>query len=83
VLAHLPRAFPLPIAVVQHLDPNHISLMPHILARCSPLTVKHAVDGDIILPGVVYLASPARHLQIAGDGRLALTEDPPVRFLRP
>ncbi len=83
ILAHLPGDFPLAIAVVQHLDPNHVSLMPHILGRSTALRVKQADDGEVITPGVVYVAPPARHLQIADDGRVALTLDEPVRFLRP
>jgi two-component system chemotaxis response regulator CheB len=83
VLAHLPRDFPLPIAIVQHLDPNRVSLIPHILGRCTMLSVKQADHGDVITPGVVYVAPPAHHLQITGDGRVALTVDDPVRFLRP
>ena len=83
ILEHLPRAFPLPIAIVQHLDPNHVSLMPHILGRRSALTVKHAAHGDIITRGMVYIAPPAHHLQIADNGCVALTQDDPVRFLRP
>jgi two-component system chemotaxis response regulator CheB len=83
ILAHLPHDFPLPIVIVQHLDPNHVSLLPHLLAHKSLLTVKRADHDDVIAPGVVYVAPPAHHLQIADDGRIALTQDDPVRFLRP
>jgi two-component system chemotaxis response regulator CheB len=83
VLARLPRDFSLPIAVVQHIDPNHVSLIPHILARKTALTVKQADQGEVMMAGVVYVAPPAWHLQIDDEGHVDLTRDEPVRFLRP
>src|SRR4051812_39088849 len=83
VLGELSSDFPLPIALVQHLDPSHVSLVADILGRRTGLTVKEAQAGDLLRPGVVYVAPPARHLEIDDDGALALTSAQPVHFLRP
>jgi two-component system chemotaxis response regulator CheB len=38
--------------------------MPRILSRAGPLLAKHANTGDVLEPGVIYLAPPDRHLLI-------------------
>jgi len=83
LLAHLPRNFPLPIALVQHVDPRRDSLLPEILRRRTALVVKEAESGDVVTAGVVYVAPPARHLEVGAGGTLTLTDENPVHFLRP
>src|SRR5262249_5603397 len=83
ILADLPSDFPLPIALVQHVDPKQDSLVADILSRRTDLTVKLAKTGDRLKPGVVYVAPPAHHLEVGIGGMLALTREEPVHFLRP
>ncbi|MTJ11001.1 chemotaxis protein CheB [Anabaena sp. UHCC 0204] len=83
VLANLPADFRAAIVVVQHLDPNHPSLMADILNRRISLKVKQAKEGDILTPGVVYLAPPDNHLLVNSDGNISLSQSERVHFLRP
>jgi two-component system, chemotaxis family, protein-glutamate methylesterase/glutaminase len=83
VLSPLPAEFPAAIAIVQHLDPRHRSLMADILSRHTALEVKQAEEGDCLASGVVYIAPPNRHLLVNGDGTLSLTQSELVHFLRP
>jgi two-component system chemotaxis response regulator CheB len=83
VLASLPRGFPVPIALVQHVDPNHENLVPEILARRTPLIVKRASAADNLLPGTVYVAPRNHHMLIEDGGLIRLTETAPVHHLRP
>ena len=86
VLAHLPRAFPLPVAIVQHVDPTHVSLVADILGRRTTLAVKSAEQDDVLRAGVVYVAPPGSHMEIdADDGcrRIQLAHTEPVHFVRP
>lgn len=83
VLADLPGDFPLPVVVVQHLDPRHRSLMADILQRRTALTVQQAADGVRLTPGTVFIAPPAHHLLVNGDGTLSLSESELVHFVRP
>lgn len=83
VLGDLPSDFPLPIAVVQHVDPNHESLMAQILDRRTALHVKQAAQDDVLTGGVVYVAPPDLHLMISAGGTILLSRTPRVRFLRP
>jgi two-component system chemotaxis response regulator CheB len=83
VLSALPPDFPAAMAVVQHLDPRHRSLMADILSRRTELKVKQAEEGDVVAPATVYIASPNRHLLVNPDGTLSLSQSELVHFVRP
>ena len=83
VLSRLPKDFPASIAIVQHLDPSHRSLMAEILARRTPLPVKEAQHGETMRPGTIYIAPPNNHLLINADGTLSLSQAELVHFVRP
>jgi len=83
VLTALPADFPAAIAVVQHLDPRHRSLMAEILGRRTALRVKEAAEGDRLEPGTAYIAPPNRHLLVNPGGVLSLSQTELVHFVRP
>jgi two-component system chemotaxis response regulator CheB len=83
VLGGLPADFPAPIAVVQHLDPHHRSLMAEILGKRTPLQVKQAEEGDKLRPGWVYIAPPDYHLLVNQDGTFSISQSERVHFVRP
>lgn len=83
VLEHLPAAFPAAIVLVQHLDPEHRSLMAGILSHHTRLLVKEADEGDRLSAGHVFLAPPNRHLLVNPDRSLSLSQSELVHFLRP
>jgi two-component system chemotaxis response regulator CheB len=83
VLSGLPRDFPVPVVLVQHLDPRHKSLLADMLGRRTPLRVKMAEDGDRPGAGSVSIAPPDHHLIVHPDGSLSLTQTELVHFLRP
>jgi len=53
----LPANFPAAITVVQHLDPNTPANWPKSWTAHTR-EVKQAEVGDILLPGMVYIAAP-------------------------
>jgi two-component system, chemotaxis family, protein-glutamate methylesterase/glutaminase len=81
-LAPLDPSFPSSILVVQHLDPHHRSLMGDLLARQTKLRVKQAEHGELIMPGVVYIAPPDEHL-LVGPGKVQLAHSQLVHYSRP
>ena len=83
VLSALPASFGATLAVVQHLDRRHRSLMPEILGRRSALPVHHAADGSKVETGHVYIAPPDHHLLINAGGTISLTHTELVNFVRP
>ena len=83
VLAGLPAAFPLPVLICQHIEPNRPSLLPEILARRTALRVVAAAHGDMPAAGSVYVAPSDRHLLIRADHTLGLSAGELVNFARP
>jgi two-component system chemotaxis response regulator CheB len=83
VLSALPGNFPVPIAVVQHVDPNRTSLLAPLLGRRTPLLVKQGEEHDRLSPGVVYTAPPGQHMIITAARAIGLDNADPVHFLRP
>ncbi len=59
--------------VIQHLSPDHESLMADILARYAPMPVHQIEDGMCIEPNHVYVIRPGRTVTLE-DGHLRLGE---------
>jgi two-component system chemotaxis response regulator CheB len=82
LVAGLPGNLPAAVFLVLHIPSNAPSLLPSILARESKLTVDHAVDGDPIVRGRIYVAPPNQHLLIE-DRNVKLVHGPKENLHRP
>ena len=82
LVADLPANLPAAVFIVLHVSPNVPSLLPEILARESKLKVAHAVDGEPIQRGRIYVAPPDHHL-ILEDGYMRLVHGPKENLHRP
>ena len=76
LLGRLPEDFPWPILVSQHLQAEHVSLMPQILARATKLKVQEAAEGDVPAGGTIYTCPSSAEMGLTPEGRIALR--PPV-----
>lgn len=83
LLGALPAHFPLPILVVQHMGAPFLEGFATWLDGLVTLKVKLAVDGEVALPGQVYVAPGDRHLLLLPNRALRLTTDPPEDGQRP
>lgn len=83
VLGGLPADFPVPVLVVQHLDPRHETVITEVLGRRTPLRVRLAGQGDVAQAGTVHVAPPDHHLLVGAGGELTLTHSELVHFVRP
>jgi two-component system chemotaxis response regulator CheB len=83
ILSRLPKDFPLPVLVVQHMADGFIQWFVDWLAQECAVRVQVAADGDLILPGHVYFAPDGAHMNVGMGGRLRLTKDDPENGLRP
>jgi two-component system, chemotaxis family, protein-glutamate methylesterase/glutaminase len=83
ILSQLPKDFPVPIVIVQHIAPDRHSLMPEILARTSPMRIKSAEQGETVSAGTVYIAPPNYHLLVDEEEKIDLSSADAVRYLRP
>jgi len=83
ILASLPKDFPIPILIVQHMSPGFIRGFARWLANSSGLPVRVAMHGESLLPGHVYVAPDEYQMKVEREGKIILTKDGPERGLRP
>jgi two-component system chemotaxis response regulator CheB len=83
VFSRLPADFPAALLVVQHLHPDHKSMMAPILGRHTELKTCEAKDGDLLCPASVYVAPPDLHMLLLQGGVISLMRTDPVKFVRP
>ena len=67
----------------QHIAAGFIKGMADWLGKTIALSVRIPENGERPLPGYVYLAPDACHLEIAHDGTICLIDAPPDNGLRP
>jgi two-component system, chemotaxis family, protein-glutamate methylesterase/glutaminase len=85
ILPMLPQDFPAAVLIVTHIG-SQKSIVPEILGRCCAMPVRHATDGEPIIPGRVLIAPPDEHLTvIAKDGKAytRLVHGPKENHCRP
>jgi len=82
LLEQLPRTYPLPVLIVQHMNEAFLpGFTEWMNGRCS-LQIKLAIDGEIPRGGCVYVAPGGHHLEVGPRG-LRLLDTPPVSFQCP
>ncbi len=72
----LPKDFPVPILIVQHMPPAFTGPLARRLDTLSQINVKEAEDGESLRPGVAYIAPGGKHLQVRRRGLISLTVNP-------
>lgn len=82
LVAELPAGLPAAVFIVLHIPADVPSLLPGILRRESSLPVGHAVNGEEIRQGRIYVAPPDHHLLIEND-RAKLVHGPKENLHRP
>ncbi len=68
VIPKLPANLKAPVVVVQHMPYGFTASLAERLDSLSELNVKEAAEGDVILPGNVYIAMGGKHLNIVSSG---------------
>lgn len=88
-LGRIVRALPADLAatvlVVSHIGTRD-SILPQLLGKSSALPVRHARDLEPLLPSVILLAPPDRHLTVRlanGQAFVELTHGPKENYTRP
>lgn len=71
------------VAIVIHMPASGPNLIPSLLRDNSPLTIKEADAGEVLMPDHVYIAPPDYHLCLEPGGTVSLSSEEPVNFSRP
>lgn len=83
ILAGLPRNFPVPVVIVQHIAAGFTQGFVEWLAQSSNLSVHVSTHGESVLPGQAYVAPDGVHMAVGTDGRVQLKAEEPENGLRP
>lgn len=83
VLGQLPKSYPLPVVIAQHLHNTDGGRFAEHLDDSLAIRVVQARDKERIAAGHAYVAPADYHLLLERDGTLALSVDPKVNWSRP
>jgi two-component system chemotaxis response regulator CheB len=86
VIPHIPKDFPVPIVMVQHMPPLFTRLLAERLTAHSEIAVREGSPGTILYPGQGWIAPGDFHMTVKRSGlscRLELNQDPPENSCRP
>ena len=83
ILGGLPKDFPVPILVVQHIGPGFVGGLADWLNASTSLQVCVGSHGINAMPGYVYLAPDEFHMGLDSSGILELSKAEPEGGLRP
>ena len=73
LLPKLPKNFPIPVLIVQHMPKLFTGALAERLDRSCPLHVQEAYDNAVIRPGTVWLAPGDAHMEVGR--RRAMDDD--------
>ncbi|MDD5614597.1 MAG: chemotaxis-specific protein-glutamate methyltransferase CheB [Candidatus Methanoperedens sp.] len=82
ILSGLPKNFPVPVLIVQHIAEGFTQGFAEWLGQTSSLPVHVALHGEYILPGHVYIAPDELQMKVKVD-RIWLSKDDHENGLRP
>jgi two-component system chemotaxis response regulator CheB len=83
IITALPANFPLPIVLVQHMPAAFTGAFASRLNSLAKIEVKEAADGDILRPGVAYLAPGGKQMLVEGtdsQAKLRIKDDDSPRI---
>jgi two-component system chemotaxis response regulator CheB len=86
IFRQLPRDFTVPIVVVQHMPPMFTKQLANQLNSASPLEVREAQGGELLVPGQAWLAPGNFHMALtrsAAGVTICLHQGPPENSCRP
>lgn len=64
IIPQLPKDFPVPIVIAQHMPPNFTRPFSERLNQLSKIAVKEAEEGEPLKPGVVFVAPGRGHMRL-------------------
>ena len=83
ILSRLPKDFPAPLLIVQHIAAGFVQGFADWLATSSGRPVKVAAHDELPLPGRAYIAPDDFHMGIGTGGGIVLSKKEPENGLRP
>lgn len=83
ILSGLPKTFPYPVLIVQHMTPGFVQGFVEWLGNASGFPVRVACDGETLQPGHAYVAPDDFHMGVRRGNRVMLSREAKENLLRP
>ncbi len=83
IFAGLPKDFPLPVLVVQHMSPGFAQGFVEWLSNSTGFPIRVAVQGEPLLAGHAYLAPDDFHMGLRGGNLILLAKGERENGMRP
>jgi len=83
VIPNIPKNFPVPILIVQHMPPLFTESLAKRLNQNSQITVCEAKDGEPLNAGVAYIAKGGVQMKITNKNTISLTTEPANELFKP
>lgn len=83
ILSALPKDFPVPVLIVQHMAPGFVRGFTEWLSQSCGFPVHVAAHGDPLLPGHAYVAPDGVQMGVGKEPRIVLSQDVSENGLRP
>lgn len=86
VIPKLPANLKVPVVVVQHMPAGFTASLAERLNSLSEVSVKEAAEGDVLMPGSVYIAMGGKHLNVlnmAGKYTIHYSDEPAREGVKP
>jgi len=77
ILSRIPKNFPAPIMVVQHIAEGFMDGLIEWLSKTTALPIRLAAHGEPLFPGRVYFATDGYQMGVTGAGRIVLARGEP------
>jgi two-component system, chemotaxis family, protein-glutamate methylesterase/glutaminase len=68
IVPQIPADFPIPIAIVMHMPVGYTAMYAQKLDETSLVHVVEAAEGQVVRPGMVFIAPGGRHLSLVRNG---------------
>ena len=83
LFSSLPKGFPAPILIVQHMPQGFTESFAKRLDSIGTVPCQEAREGERIIPGLALIAPGGRHMIIKPDHTIGFTDDPQIHGVRP
>lgn len=82
LVSKLPKGFPAPIFIAQHVASHSPGMLPYLLSKSGPLPAVHPKTATLFENGTIYVAPPDRHMLVQ-KGYIRLSHGPHENLARP
>jgi two-component system chemotaxis response regulator CheB len=88
LIPNIPADIGVPIFIVQHMPPMFTEALARKLDAISDISVKEAVDGELIQANTVYIAPGGKQMKVSRSAQdnyllVRVTDDPPEKNCKP